>query len=32
MRVVAEIVDQIAPADIEHLSDRDEGAEADMGP
>src|SRR5271165_7216155 len=32
MQVVSEVVDQVAPADIEHLPDRDEGAEADVGP
>ena len=32
MRVVAEVVDQVAPADVEHRPDRDEGAEADVGP
>ena len=30
MRVVAEIVDEIAPADIEHRANRDEAAEADV--
>ena len=29
-RVVAEVVDQVAPADVEHRADRDEGAEADV--
>ena len=32
MQVVAEVVDQVAPADVEHRPDRDEGAEADVGP
>ena len=31
IRVVAEVVDQITPADVEHRPDRDEGAEADIG-
>ena len=30
VRVVAEVVDQVAPADVEHRADRDEGAEADV--
>ena len=32
MHVVAEVVDQITPADVELRPDRDEGAEADVGP
>ncbi len=30
VRVVAEVVDQVAPADVEHRADRDERAEADV--
>ena len=30
LRIVAQIVDEIAPADVEHRADRDEGAEADV--
>ena len=30
VRVVAEVVDQVAPADVEHRADGDEGAEADL--
>ncbi len=30
VRVVAEIIDQVAPVDVEHRADRDAGAEADV--
>ena len=30
VRIVAEVVDEVAPADIEHRADRDERAEADV--